>query len=81
LIETQVGIKKAEDSNLEVLSIRKLCSVEYMYLLDRLYIHLPPLTHQGAFQGQNRDGAPSSKANNTSDAVVNPNNTISTKLR
>jgi len=42
-----------------------------------VYILLPPSTHRGAFSGQNRDGAPTSNADNTSNAVIEPSDAIS----
>ena len=37
-----------------------------------VYILPPSFTLRGAFLGQNRNGAPTSKADNTSDAVIDP---------
>jgi len=37
-----------------------------------VYILSSSSTHQGTFSGQNRDGAPTSKADNTSNAVIDP---------
>jgi len=41
---------------------------------DSLYT--PPSTYQDAFSRQNRDGTLTSKADNTSNVVIHPNNTM-----